>query len=121
MDEYGEKTEEEYDKERELIDEMFHHANFTVGIEMEDLDEVITDKKAIVIKSTYTCWCYDNRKRKTDYFMVIGECITNKYVLNSLIEQGLNLDCDHNFIEGFVPIKNSDPNADCRFEIMTGS
>jgi hypothetical protein len=38
-------------------------------------------------------------------------------VANIFIEQGLDLDCDHRFLEGFCKSKDSN----CQFEIATGS
>ena len=87
------KTEEQYEAEMKLIDEMFEDANFNVAIDIEELDELLTEQKHIIIKSNYICYCYDNEPRQTEYFEICGECITNKFVLNELIRQNLHLDC----------------------------
>ena len=113
----SEKTEEQYEYEMEQINEMFPHANFSICIDIEDLDEVVTNKSDIMIKNTYTCHCYDNCRKNTEYYHISGKHITNRYIINKLIEQGLNLDCDHHFLEGFYQMKNSE----CQFEMVIGS
>jgi hypothetical protein len=112
-----EKTDEQYEKEYELIEQMFPDAKFTVAIEFEDLDEVVTNLPAIIVKNAYTCYCYNGHNRPTDFFHISGENMTNAFIVEQLIKQGLDLDCNHCFLEGFYKTKNSD----CQFEIWTGS
>ena len=109
------KTDEEYEYEREQINKMFPNANFTIAIDLNDLDDVITTRPFIIVKSSYFCYCYDNNKKESEYFYVSGNNITNKVILNTLIEQKLCLECNHQFVEGFHQV------TDCQFEIVTGS
>ena len=111
-----EKTEEDYEKDIEEIEKMFPNAKFSVAIEIEELDNIVTDETYIVVKNTYDCYCYKN-KRNTEYFYISGKHITNKFIIYKLIKQGLDLDCDHRFLEGFCKSKDSN----CQFEIATGS
>jgi len=115
-----EKTEEQYERERKLIEEMFPNAKFDIAIDFSELDDIISEHSNIVIKNTYNCYCYDNCKRPTDYFYITakeGEKMTNKFIIKELIKQKLCLECNHIFIEGFIKSKDSD----CQFEICTGS
>ena len=115
-----EKTEEQYDREHALIDEMFPNAKFTIAIDYDDLNELVTEHKNIVIKNTYNCYCYDNNPRKTDYFFIkttSPEGITYRFLIEELIRQDLCLECNHRFVEGFMKSKDSK----CQFEIITGS
>ena len=113
-----EKTDEQNYDEIEKINNMFPNAMFTVAMDIEDLDDIVTNLNNIVIKNTYDCYCYDNRKKKkTDVYSIEGPNITNKFIINKLIEQGLNLECNHRFLEGFCKSKDSN----CQFEIATGS
>jgi hypothetical protein len=107
----------EYEKKQNLIDNMFPNANFTIAIDIDELDEIITNEENIIVKSIYNCYCYDNYPRNTEYFYIKGKRITNKYILEELIRQNLILDCNHHFIEGFM--KN--PKSSCEFIIFTGS
>jgi hypothetical protein len=112
-----EKTEEEYEYEAEQIHNMFPNAQFTVAISIELMEELVTDKQSIIIKKSYFCYCYDNCKRKTDYFYIKGQHMTYRYVIEQLIEKGLKLDCNHCYLEGFCATNGSD----CQFDIMVGS
>jgi hypothetical protein len=112
-----EKIEEQYEAELKIIDEIFKDANFSVSIDIDELDELLTDKKQIIIKSDYKCYCYANEVRQPEYFQICGDCITNKYVLEELMKQNLNLNCNHYFIEGFLKSVHSD----IQYEIITGS
>jgi hypothetical protein len=113
-----EKTDEQNYDEIEKINNMFPNAMFTVAMDIEDLDDIVTNLNNIVITNTYDCYCYDNRKeKKTDVYYIEGPNITNKFIINTLIEHGLSLECNHRFLEGFCKI----PNSTNVFEIMTGS
>lgn len=116
-----EKSEEQYEYEREQINKMFPHALFDIVLELEELDEVVTEETSIVVKQTYNCYCYDDCKKNTDFFHITCnpcEKMTNKFIIQELINQKLNLqECNHRFLEGFIKSKNSD----CQLEIVVGS
>ena len=112
-----EKTDEEIEGEIEQIHNMFTNAQFEVAINIEEMDKLVTDKNYIIVKNTYNCYCYDDFKKNTDYFYIKGENMTYRYVIEQLIEQGLKLDCNHHYLEGFYKTAGSD----CQFEISTGS
>jgi hypothetical protein len=109
--------ESKYEAEQEQIREMFPDAQFTIAINIDEMDEKITEDKFIIVKSTYSCYCYDETNRKTEYYYIHGESMTTKYVLEQLIKQGLCLDCNHHFVEGFY----LNPKSKCQYEIVTGS
>ena len=112
-----EKSSEQDLEEIQQIYQMFPNAKFCIAIKLDDLDDIISERNNIVVKQDYNCYCYKNFRKKTDYFYIKGQKLTNKFIISKLIEQGLELDCNHCFIEGFYKIKNSD----CQFEIMIGS
>lgn len=111
-----EKTDEQYDQENQLIDEMFPNAQFTIAVDFKKLEHKITDKKFIIVKSVYDCYCYNFCNKPPDYFYIHGENMTYRYVLEQLIKQGLSLDCNHQFVETICQIGDSNV-----FEIWTGS
>ncbi len=112
-----EKTDEEIENEIEQIHNMFTNAEFEVAINIEEMDKLLTDKNYIIVKNTYSCYCYDNCKKNTDYFYITGENMTYRYVIEQLIEKGLKLECNHHYLEGFYKTEGSD----CQFEIWVGS
>jgi len=87
------------DDEYDRICDMFPDAEFTVCISISQLDELVTDLHQIVIRSDYGCYCYGDQPRKTEYYYIAGERITYKLVIDELINQGLELDCNHQFLE----------------------
>ena len=118
MSDILEKTEDEYEKEFELIQEMFPDANFTVSIPIEELDDVVSTEQTIVMKLNYNCHCYSECPKVCDWFNIRCNTdgkITNRTILNELIKQNLKLECDHQFIEGF------DKTTDVQFEISNFS
>ena len=112
-----EKTEQEMEEEIELINNMFPDSNFSVAIDIDELDDLITDKQFIIVKNTYNCYCYDNCKKNATYYYIRGTSMTNRYVIEQLIKQGLDLECNHVFLEGF----DKCPDSDCQYIICTGS
>ena len=116
-EEYEGMTSEQYEYEMEQIELMFPDAKFSISIGLEELDDVITEQPHIVIKHAHKCYCYDEAPKQTEFYYISGDRITNKLVIEKLIEQGLELDCNHGFLEGFHKPRYSD----VQFEIVTGS
>ncbi len=96
-EEYEGMTSEQYEYEMEQIELMFPDAKFSISIGLEELDDVITEQPHIVIKHAYNCYCYDEAPKQTEFYYISGDRITNKLVIEKLIEQGLELDCNHHF------------------------
>ena len=113
-----EKTQEEIDIEIRQMDEMFPDAKFSPSIDLENLDDIVSDKKEIIIKQDFTCYCYDNMNKSPKYFTIKcseNESLTNKYIMTELMKQKMKIECDHRFVEGF------DKHKDNIYEIWTGS
>ena len=68
---------------------------------LEDLDEVLTEQPHIVIKHAYNCYCYDEEPKNTEFYYISGENMTNTFIIQNIVEQGLVLECNHCFLEGF--------------------
>ena len=118
--EINEISEEEYLKEIEIIYKMFPNAKFSVCIDLNMMNDVLTEKDIIVIKSDYSCYCYRDCPRNTDFFIIHrpqNGKITYRHILTELMNQGLDLDCNHSFIEDIYPSKNTD----CQYQLWLGS
>lgn len=110
------KTSEDYDKQNAILEEMFPNAQFSIAIELEELEELLTEKKHIFITHSRNCHCYDQCGHPpTAYYEIKGEQLTYKYVLQELIRQNLCPECDHRFLEGF------DQTTEIQFSIFFGS
>ena len=81
----------------------FPDAHFTVCINSNELDKVIVDKEIVAIKCIFNCPCYHEFYRKSEYYICrknrMG--ITNRDLINCLIENGYYNECDHIFLEQF--------------------
>ena len=112
------EEEEKYIRELRIIDDMFPNAKFIPSINLENLDDIVSDKKEIIIKQNLTCYHYDNINKRPKYFTIKcreNESLTNKYIMTELIKQKMKIDCDHRFVEGFNHLNNN------IYEIITGS
>jgi len=95
----------------------FPGALFVVDIDESELDEIISESDQIMIKQEFTCYCF-NVKREPLYYRVKGsptKKLTNRYVIEELIKQKVNLECNHMFLEGFIK------KTDVQFELQVGS
>ena len=105
-----EKTQEEIDIEIRQMNEMFPDAKFSPSIDLENLDNIFSDKKEIIIKQDFTCYCYDNINKRPKYYTIKcgeNESLTNKYIINELIKKGIKVECDHVFLESFDLLKDN--------------
>lgn len=97
-------------RELQIIDDMFPDAKFSPSIDLENLDDIVSDKKEIIIKQDFTCYCYDNINKRPKYYTIKcgeNESLTNKYIINELIKKGIRVECDHVFLESFDLLKDN--------------
>jgi len=97
-----EYTEEQYEEMIEGMEKIFPDANFSIDVDfLYVLDELLTDKKHIFISNDRYCYCWDGIDApKQEFFEIKGDSITYRYVLNELIRQDFNPNCNHIFLEG---------------------
>ena len=84
-----------------MLDEMFFNAYFDVSMDIKKLDDLVSDKNEIIIQQEFKCYCYKNLPTDNKIFTIRGDKLTNKYIIEDLINQGLVINCDHRFLEGF--------------------
>ena len=106
-----------YDKESAYIQSLFPKAKFIISLEYDEIDEVITKKPSIIAICDFKCLCYNKHKRNTEYYYIKGKHITNRFIIESLIDQGFEPKCKHRFFEGVLKMKNTD----FKYEILLGS
>ena len=107
------KIEEKEGYEDDIDNHIHLNAPFTC-LGVYEWDDVITDLPSITIEQSYTCYCY-NTPRETEYFTITADIITNKVVMDYLIEKEFDPACNHSFLEGFHKKENG------YWEIMLGS
>jgi hypothetical protein len=99
MDEV-EKTDEQYEAEREAMERLFPNAKFDICIDINELDEDF-GLNCVVFKHAYTCYCYDKSHRPTDFIVIRDDKpVTVRKVIQELIHQNFNPNCNHYFLEG---------------------
>ena len=120
----SEKTDEEYQREQKIIDETFPDAKFPVCITPEEIDEVCCDDRTdVMIRHKCECYYWDNCPHlcPTHFIRVTNsQPITHRMVVNALIENGFNPDCNHIFYEG-VYKKNRGIDESMEYELCMGS
>ena len=79
----------------------FPDAQFTVCINSNELDKVIANKEIVAIKCNFNCRCYTYRKPEYYICRKSSMGITNRDLINCLIENEYYPDCDHIFLEQF--------------------
>jgi len=70
-----------------------------------DLNKVIIDKNIVCIRCDYTCECFTLlRPRKPNFYIYKKKTygITNKDLINCLIENQFRPDCEHNVLKYFI-------------------
>jgi len=109
----AEKTYEDYEHEFNLINTDFPNARFTIAIDYDKLDDVLSLQRTIYVLDKRECYCYCNNPVETKVFKITSnEPISNRIVLKELIRRGHTLDCNHHFLEGFHQLNSA------MFEIM---
>tara|TARA_R110002153_G_scaffold80852_3_gene205093 strand:+ start:170 stop:586 length:417 start_codon:yes stop_codon:yes gene_type:complete len=114
------EQEQEITDEIAWLDERFKDANFTVSIPKNELDDLLSEEPQIIIKQTFTCACYGcgndiNNRPPNKYFCITNDNMTQANVIDELIKQNLECDCDHHFLEGF------DQETEIQFLLYMGS
>ena len=112
-----EHTDDKFHYDDKINDKIeFSDAMFSVAINESELDDIISESEQIIIKQDFTCYCF-NVKREPLYYRIkgIGQKLTNRYIINELIEQKMNLECNHMFLEGFIK------KTDVQFELLVTS
>jgi len=130
------KQQNNYDEEksREIIidewfdylNERFNGADFTISFDKKELKEILTDKKIIIVKQDFNCYCFNGfceccnkeiERPKTRFFIIKNDVMSVENVIDELIKQDCKTYCNHHFLEFFEKTKNSD----IQFKMCFGS
>lgn len=83
-----------------IIDELFPNARFDICIDFNDLHKVVTTKKKVTLIQTFDCYCYESCPRSIKTFIIkSNKPMTIRYIINELIKQDFELDCNHRCLE----------------------
>lgn len=105
-----------YGIEFEYLNRAFPRSKFTICINPNILDDVISNKNIIAIKTEHKCYCYGmNGPTKFFYVNNNGNGITNRDVIKQLNKDNYDPDCNHNFLESI------DKDNEAQFSLWFGS
>lgn len=95
----------EYEEEMRIIDEMFPNCLFSICIDLDEMDDVISEEPQIIIQHN-PCrgYCEMSGNREYIYVKNNGNGITNKDIIEAMIEAEFDPKCNHFFLEGFHQI-----------------
>lgn len=80
----------------------FPQAQFTVCIASNELDKIVVNKEIVAIKCEFNCPCYTHYRKPEFYICRKNQMgITNRDLINCLIENGYYSVCEHTFLEEF--------------------
>lgn len=88
------------DEEKRLLEMFPDLEHFVVCLDLDTIDKPITQKKKVTVRVDYNCYCYNpaSRPRKPSKFVVKGESITPKLIIQELIRRKWR-PCNHIFLE----------------------
>ena len=99
---YDENSDNMYELQFKIMDELFPNAKFDICIPMNELYKVFSVKKDVplTLTQTFECGCYVNSPRPTkNYIIKYNNHMTRRYIINELIKQDFTLECDHCYLE----------------------
>lgn len=103
-------NEAEYMAQQEELERLFPDVGFCIACCSPDtLDTIITPLTMIILKNSKNCYCYDKNPEPNDYIEIkkVGGNITYRDILEKLNAIKYQCECNHRFLEGVDPIKNS--------------
>ena len=105
----------------EYMDKTFADAEFSVCLEIDELDDIISNEKIIVIKNSKVDY-YDEDAKDFEwkhYFHVIQlDVMSKRNIIFELIKQGVEGDGDHRFLEAIIPTTKGNTT---QFDLWWGS
>jgi len=108
----------------DYLQERFKNAKFVISMDKNELKEILTAEKTIVIKQEFNCYCFNGVceccnealiRPKTRYFVIKNDIMSVENVIDELIKQDCKTYCNHNFLEFF------DKQTDVQFGMFFGS
>ena len=100
----SEFDEAKFKAEIEEIHKQFPNARFSIDLSLDEIDSVVSNTDQLAIKCVFNCYCYSEAPRNSEFYICKnpkGKDITNRDLVECLIENKFAPDCDHRFLEIF--------------------
>ena len=65
-------------------------------------NQVVIESKKVIVKCRFNCHCFKKPKKSEFYICTSHKFITKGDLIDCLIMNNFNPNCDHYFLEGFV-------------------
>jgi hypothetical protein len=106
-----EKSEEQYEVERLQIQEIFGETNFVISVDIEELDDILTNDTSLHIDASFFHFINNNEYVETIKHYIMNKpdriIITKKDALFYLKQVGFTPLDNHMFIETFEKVKDT--------------
>lgn len=109
---------DEYDEEHSIANEFIDYIGFSVSINDEDINSLLTDKPYLLLREETKCLVCDNISAcdiKYKYILIQHDNLTVYNVIKELIKKRYKKKCNHRFLETFYKINQNE------FQIGWGS
>jgi hypothetical protein len=115
--------EEQYEQERKYIEETFPDCNFTIDIPIDELDNVISKEKTIILRHRWYEYYIDTDGNlqsisKRNFYVISSNVMSIKNIIHEMIKQDVKCWGDHRFLESIYP---SSKENETQFELWFGS
>ena len=96
------ESDSEIEAEIEEICKQFPNSKFSISLPLVDIDNVVINTGPVAIKCDFNCYCYSEAPRISEFYICKKEKnITNRDLINCLIDNKFDTKCNHHFLEGF--------------------
>ena len=85
------------------VEDEFPDTLFSICLSKKELNKVVIKKDMVSIKCEFLCYCYKNSPRITEFYICKKEncSITNRDLINCLVDNKFETLCNHTFLEFF--------------------
>jgi len=115
--------EEQYEEEIKYMEETFPDCKFSICIPKDELDNVISKEKTIILKHGWFDYYIDVNNEiksnwKQNFYVVSCDVMSIRNIINELIKQEIYCEGDHQFLEC---IKPTHVGNETQFDLWYGS
>ena len=115
--------EEQYEQEMKYIEETFPDCKFSICIPKDELDNVISKEKTIILKHDWYEYYIDANDEtqsisKRNFYVISSNVMSIRNIIHEMIKQDVECWGDHRFLESIYPTRKEN---ETQFELWFGS
>jgi hypothetical protein len=90
----------DFEEEQQKMNEMFPNCKFSICIDIDEMNDIISEEPQIIIQcNPCNGYCKKSGNRIYIYVYNNGNGITNKDMIQAMIDANYDPDCNHIFLE----------------------